>query len=181
MKQPRKLIDQQYCSWCRGKLRWTKDYGECSDCKKHLFTNSKPCTAVFVINNRKILLLKRVFEPKRGLLDLPGGFVDIGDESIEKGALRELSEETSLKLTERDLRYLGSRLYNGYIYQNTQIPTMTSYFIATISSQEVASIQLDDENSEYLWADLNRINEHELAFEAYWPMIDKLKATLEIN
>lgn len=61
-------------------------------------------------------MLKRSIEPKIDLLDLPGGFVDVGDESMERGALRELKEETSLLLNESELKYLGSSLYEDYIY-----------------------------------------------------------------
>lgn len=178
MKQPLKLNDQKYCSWCGSELEWNKDFAVCSGCAKHQFLNPRPCTAVFVIYNHRVLLLKRSIEPKIDLLDLPGGFVDVGDESMERGALRELKEETSLLLNESELKYLGSSLYKGYIYQGIQIPTMTSYFIASVTRQQAASIQLDHENSEYFWIDINKIAKEDLACETYWLMIDKLKALI---
>ena len=57
----------------------------------------------------KILVIKRSEEEetKQGHWDLPGGHVDDEDKSIEKGALRELEEETGLKSTEEDLIYVA--------------------------------------------------------------------------
>ena len=57
----------------------------------------------------KILVIKRSEDEdfKKGHLDLPGGHVDDEDKSIEKGALRELEEETGLKSTEEDLIYVA--------------------------------------------------------------------------
>lgn len=57
----------------------------------------------------KILVIKRSKdeETKQGHWDLPGGHVDDEDRSIEKGALRELEEETGLKSTEEDLIYVA--------------------------------------------------------------------------
>lgn len=179
MKQPLNLNNQQYCPWCSSKLKWNKDFAVCSSCGKHQFLNSRPCTAVLVENNHKILLLKRSIEPKLGLLDLPGGFVDIDDESIEQGALRELKEEVSLKLNQGALTYLASSLYNNYLYQGVRIPTMTSYFTASVTDQQAEHIRLDHENSEHIWVDIDRVNEHELAFETYWPIIDRFKALIK--
>ena len=57
----------------------------------------------------KILVIKRSKdeETKQGHWDLPGGYIDDEDKSIEKGALRELEEETGLKSTEEDLIYVA--------------------------------------------------------------------------
>ena len=46
----------------------------------------------------KILLIERGNEPYKGYWAFPGGFLNM-DENAEQGALRELEEETGLKLT----------------------------------------------------------------------------------
>jgi ADP-ribose pyrophosphatase YjhB (NUDIX family) len=51
-----------------------------------------------VVHNskRQLLLVKRSVEPKKGQWCLPGGFIVLGV-APEKGALRELAEETGLE------------------------------------------------------------------------------------
>jgi ADP-ribose pyrophosphatase YjhB (NUDIX family) len=52
------------------------------------------------------LVIRRGNEPFKGILALPGGFVD-EDETVECAAVRELEEETSVRVTEDRLRLIG--------------------------------------------------------------------------
>lgn len=66
----------------------------CDDCGFTFYLNASASTAAFIINEKGELLVgRRTFEPAKGTLDLPGGFVDPG-ESITDGMLRETEEET---------------------------------------------------------------------------------------
>jgi bifunctional NMN adenylyltransferase/nudix hydrolase len=58
-----------------------------------------------VIQSGHILLVKRKAYPGKGLLTLPGGFVDANtDRSIEDAMVRELFEETGIKVPEKVIR-----------------------------------------------------------------------------
>lgn len=59
---------------------------------------------VFYLNS--ILLIKRKFEPFKDHFALPGGFVDL-NETVEAACLRELQEETNLKLKKENLKLVG--------------------------------------------------------------------------
>jgi bifunctional NMN adenylyltransferase/nudix hydrolase len=56
-----------------------------------------------VIQSGHILLIERKAAPGQGLLALPGGFLDPG-ETLFEGAIRELRQETGLKVPEKVLR-----------------------------------------------------------------------------
>jgi 8-oxo-dGTP pyrophosphatase MutT (NUDIX family) len=72
-----------------------------------------------IIENKQgeILLTRRAFEPSKGMLDLPGGFVNL-DETAESTVHREVNEELNLDIT--SLQYIGSSpnhyLYGGMVY-----------------------------------------------------------------
>lgn len=91
----------KYCPICAGelkeKLREDKTRLVCSRCEYILYENSKPCTAVLVVDEGKVMLTKRAVDPYKDWWDLPGGFMENGEDPIE-GAKRELLEETGLHI-----------------------------------------------------------------------------------
>lgn len=55
------------------------------------------CVFTFLNNELSVLLVKRAFDPDKGLWALPGGFMNM-DETVEQCAVRELFEETGCKI-----------------------------------------------------------------------------------
>jgi 8-oxo-dGTP diphosphatase len=53
--------------------------------------------SIVVVQNEKVLLMKRAHDPKTGFYSIPGGLVDLG-ENFEDSAIREVEEETGLKV-----------------------------------------------------------------------------------
>jgi 8-oxo-dGTP diphosphatase len=69
--------------------------------------NSYATADVIVERDKKVLLVKRKYEPFTGIWALPGGHLDCGKETLEKTAIRELSEETGILVKEEDLKFFG--------------------------------------------------------------------------
>ncbi len=61
---------------------------------------------IIVLKDDYILLIKRKNEPYKGKYALPGGFVN-EKERVEEAAIRELSEETGLYVTKKNLKNVG--------------------------------------------------------------------------
>ena len=68
-------------------------------------------TRVVLIHDDKVLVMKQWISP--GKWNLPGGGIH-KDESAVDGAVRELYEETSLRLDPRQLQSLGRATYRQY-------------------------------------------------------------------
>lgn len=105
----------------------------CPRCRFLMFDYPRPCVGMLVVRGGDVLLLRRGHRPKRGFLDLPGGFLEAG-EAIETGARRELFEETGLKLGALELFGIYWDRYHlkGFGY----FPTMSFYFIGRWRSGE---------------------------------------------
>lgn len=70
----------------------------CSECEFIYFLPPSICNAVIIYNSKKeILLGRRSIEPEKGKWDLVGGFVEF-NESLEQSVVREVLEETGLKI-----------------------------------------------------------------------------------
>ncbi len=70
----------------------------CSHCGYAAYYNPKPVACAIPIDRHgRVILLRRGFEPGRGLWTFPGGFTDLG-ESVEEAAVRETDEELSLEI-----------------------------------------------------------------------------------
>ena len=104
---------------------------ECPTCGFRLFFGPTVAVAAIVTDREgRVLFLKRAHDPGRGLLGLPGGFVDVG-EGVEEALTREVREETNLKVV--GSTYIGS-FPNSYAYRGLIYP-VTDVFFSVISTR----------------------------------------------
>ena len=144
---------------------------ECPDCGFVLYNNSATAVAVIIVNNLgQVLFEVRAKEPKFGMLDLPGGFVE-HDESAEQACIRECREELGIDI--KNIKYLCT-FPNTYEYKNVQYKTCDAFFIAKISDDVEFNLQ-SDEVSGIKWCSLE--NRHDLvnlplAFDSAYCALD---------
>lgn len=91
----------RYCPRCATRLTSCRDHGHvrlcCPACAYVYYRNPAPAAGVLLARRGEILLVKRKFEPRAGWWSLPAGFMEYG-ESPERTAVRELREETGLRV-----------------------------------------------------------------------------------
>lgn len=149
-----------HCPRCCGQnISWpTAKNFSCADCGFVLYLNIAAAAAVIIECQGKILFGLRKNDPGRGMLDLPGGFVDQG-ESGEEAALREVREETGIELPE--LRYLFS-LPNRYHYRDLDYDTLDLIFLCPLT--ELPQMHAADDLDKLLWIDRSDIVMEQIAF-----------------
>ena len=99
----------------------------CPRCRYLMFDYPRPCAGMVVVKGDDVLVLRRGSMPRRGYLDLPGGFIDAGEE-IEQAARRELHEETGL--TVGRVEWLGFYWDRYFLRGFGYFPTMNFYYLA---------------------------------------------------
>ena len=62
---------------------------------------------IIVEKESKVLLIRRKYEPYKNYWALPGGFLDVDNETVKQTAQRELKEETGLVIRLEDLELVG--------------------------------------------------------------------------
>lgn len=116
----------------------------CSNCGfQHFFS---PVTAVGgLIPNAdgELLFIERAKDPGKGMLGMPGGFVDIG-ETGEQAMAREILEEVGLVATQ--LTFLAS-FPNTYHYRGIIHSVLDLFYICEVESFDAISLQEQEVNA----------------------------------
>lgn len=152
----------RYCPRCAaGDLRWpSRKNFLCPSCGFTLYLNVAAAVAVIIESQGKILFGIRKNDPKKGMLDLPGGFVDPG-ETAEECARREVREETGLELGRTS--FLTS-FPNSYLYR--QITYDTLDIVLTVSFDTLPEARAGDDLADVVWIERNSIDYGQIAFSS---------------
>jgi mutator protein MutT len=131
---------------------------KCQDCSFHFFINASCAVAAIIENDKEELLFTiRAFEPNKGMLDLPGGFVD-PLETAEDAVKREIKEELGLEV--ETVEYLTS-FPNEYVFSGFTVYTIDLGFIVKVKSLEI--IEANDDISGYEFIAPNKVDRSRLS------------------
>lgn len=133
-------------------------------CKLCAFQNPKLTVTAIIIQNGKLLVVRRNEEPFRSEWDFVGGYVQ-QNESAEEALMREITEELHV---DSELTCIGS--FSGTAsYDNTTFPVLNFGYLVKISGD----IQLNAENSEYAYVDLHTLKT--IAFDSNKKLLSHIK------
>jgi ADP-ribose pyrophosphatase YjhB (NUDIX family) len=93
------LAEARFCPRCGqpAEVKFPRQIA-CSHCGYSAYYNPKPVACAIPVDDEgRVILLRRAFDPGRGLWTFPGGFVDLG-ESVEEAAHRETDEELRMAI-----------------------------------------------------------------------------------
>ncbi len=157
----------QYCPRCSYEspdfLRGRKV--SCPSCGFQFYQNTAAAVAVLLEYKEHFVIMKRGREPGKGLLDLPGGFVD-PDESAEDACRREIREEIGVEIS--DLTYRSS-CGNTYPYKGITYKTCDMLFTARCESSSFTP--QEDEIQEILFIEKDKLSLENFAFDSLKKMV----------
>jgi ADP-ribose pyrophosphatase YjhB (NUDIX family) len=99
----------------------------CTACGLVLYENPAPTVSAVVERDGLVLLTRRGIEPRLGMWDTPGGFVEAGEEPVE-ALRRELLEETGLTIEVGELLGIYPDRYDD------GVPTLNVFYVARVTA-----------------------------------------------
>ncbi len=122
----------KYCIYC-GTQYEANDIEEfafkCSACKRSHYINPTLGVGGLCFYENKLLLIKRVKDPYKNTWDIPAGFVDVKDGSVEDALRREVLEETGFQIN--NLEYHSSTSME-YEFQGIVKPHMSLFYTCKV-------------------------------------------------
>lgn len=126
-----------------------------------------------VIKSGHVLIVTRKSNPGKGLLALPGGFVN-PKEKLQDAALRELKEETGIKINISDLRksIVESKVFDDP-NRSARGRTITNAFLINLGMGPLTQVKGADDAEKAQWISLSDF--HAMGnefFEDHWHIIN---------
>ena len=161
-----------FCPFCGSNhFVWSGKSHNCSDCGKKLYTNEAGAVIALIRNAKdELLFTVRKFNPAKGTLDLPGGFIDLG-ETAEQAVVREVKEELNLEVV--GLRFYGS-FPNEYTYAGLTYFTIDLAFECEVESFE--NLFANDNVSDICFINPQQVNLQEIGLISVRKLIAQLQA-----
>lgn len=168
----------KFCPVCGKNFKLSRfNAFKCDSCGFEYFINPIPCNALLIFNSKKeVLLVERRFEPRKDMLDFPGGFVDIG-ENFFKSAVREAKEELGIDILESDLEFFAD-LNDQYDYSKLTFHTM-GLVLRVTKTFEIDEMQAMDDAKSLKFYPVDRIPIERMGFESMKTVCRMLRIKLE--
>lgn len=119
-----KITIPKYCSQCGSdQIKKTvpqddnRSRAVCQSCGTIHYENPKVVVGCLATWQDRVLMARRSIEPRKGLWNLPAGFLEIG-ESVEEGAAREVLEETEAEVEIKQLHTIYNLVHVSQVYMH---------------------------------------------------------------
>lgn len=125
-----------------------------------------------VIQSGHVLMIRRRAEPGKGLWALPGGYVNANtDKTVEDAAIRELREETGIKVPGPVLRgnIVRNKVFDA-IDRSPRGRIITHAFYIQLPDGELPKVKGSDDADKARWVPIGDVRSEE-CFEDHWEIL----------
>jgi bifunctional NMN adenylyltransferase/nudix hydrolase len=150
-----KFAKTENCKNLKAEYAFIKQYKE--------LWSSAPYPVIFstvdsmVLCKGHVLLIKRGFNPGKGLLALPGGFIR-QDETFTEAALRELKEETKIDIDKNILRNsIKLQQIFGDPYRDLRGRFITQVSLIDLKTKDLPKVKSGNDAKEVRWTPLGEL------------------------
>jgi len=150
----------RYCPACGNEVDEPapEEGSTCSSCDRTWYGNSAPTVGAVIVRGGQAMITRRGSDPKKGLYDSPGGFLEAGEDPLE-GLRREIHEELGVEIDVSHSGYLGAAVHT---YGDEDDYVLALSFVARIVSGEPVA---DDDVAEIAWVSDEQLDLVEWAWE----------------
>ena len=165
------FVKFKYCPRCGAQKLQPNDAKSfvCLSCGFAYYHSSAAVVTAIIECDDKIILTQRANEPHKGLLALPGGFVDY-EESLEDALIREIQEELNLTITAP--AYLCS---DSERYLSEDVVYFCAIAFYVVKENDISNITAHDDIDAFLLIKPGDVDYDKLAFETDGAAIDKYR------
>lgn len=130
-------------------------------------------TDAVVVCSGHVLLVRRRGAPGRGLLALPGGFLKENEELID-GCIRELKEETSIRIPDAELKArVEMEKTFGSPGRSLRGRLFTHAYLINLGSGKLPQVKGDDDADKAFWLPFREVMQRENEFfDDHWHMVN---------
>lgn len=132
--------------------------GECKVCRRRWHDNPAPTVGAVIVKDDKALVTQRSRDPEKDRWDIPGGFLDMGEDPIE-GLKRELNEELGVEIDSSVRDFVG---ISAAPYGDSGDFVVAIGFRAHVVSGEP---QASDDVADFRWITVAEVDDVDFAWE----------------
>ena len=129
----------------------------CPACGRSWYRNSAPSVGAAIVDGGRALVTVRAREPERGKVDVPGGFLEVGEHPVD-GLKREAREELGLEIEAEG----NPVLLATHTYGSEGVWVLAIGFRARIVAGEPCPA---DDVAEVRWISAEQVDETDFAWE----------------
>ncbi len=149
-----------FCPSCAHELDEPAEEGgaRCPSCGRSWYRNPSPTVGAAIVREGKVLLTVRAKDPYKGKVDVPGGFLNVGEDPLE-GLQRELDEELGVRV---DASMQDCLQISPHLYGDEDEWTLAIGFRARITAGEP---QPADDVADILWVGEDELDGIDFAWD----------------